>query len=90
MNKRAYIRWWGRLDGQKRHATLRIGPKGHGYLVAETWVYPDDSADVERAERLFQAAAKREGIDIIGSDWHDRPATRRSAQSEQARTGKGH
>jgi hypothetical protein len=83
MGKHAFVRWWGRLDGQRRHATLRMGKKGHGYLLAEAWFYPDDEQSKAEARALFSRAAKREGVEVIGSDWHDRPATRRSARAER-------
>jgi hypothetical protein len=79
----AYIRWWGRLDGQRRHVTIRTGAKGHGYLLAETSVYPDDAGDVERVRRVLTAIAHAAGYNVVGDDWDQRPGTRRSTRGEQ-------
>lgn len=69
--KPAYIRWYGKRNGENRYATLRSGRKGHGYLIVAIWYWPHSPSSIEAADRWFHARAAEQDFEIVGSDRYE-------------------
>jgi hypothetical protein len=68
MAKQAYIKWYGRRNGQERRAELRAGANGKGKVIQVVNYWPEHSASISAASDTFYNVARREGYTIVGSD----------------------
>lgn len=66
--KKAYIKWYGKQNGQERRATLRGGENGAGKVLHVVNYWPHSGASIDAAYAIFTEVAKREGYEIVGSD----------------------
>lgn len=66
--KPAFIKWYGKKNGQERKATLRAGTKGTGKIIETVNYWPDSAASNQAAWDIFQSRARIEGYQIVGSD----------------------
>jgi hypothetical protein len=68
MDKPAFIKWYGKQNGQERRATLRAGAKGQGKVIQVVNYWPDSGPSMDAADRIFTEVAAREGYTIVGTD----------------------
>lgn len=66
--KPAFIKWYGKQNGQERRATLRSGAKGEGRVLQAVNYWPNSGSSLDAAYRIFKDVAEREGYEIAGSD----------------------
>ena len=66
--KQAYIKWYGKKNGEERAATLRAGANGTGQVLQTVNYWPAHGVSIDAAYKIFQEAAEREGYEIVGSD----------------------
>lgn len=66
--KKAYIKWYGKQNGQERRATLRAGANGTGKALQVVNYWPHSGPSMDAAYNIFIEVAKREGYEIVGSD----------------------
>lgn len=66
--KPAYIKWYGKKNGQERRATLRAGRQGNGEILQVVNYWPHSGPSMEAAWDIFCQVAADEGYEIVGSD----------------------
>lgn len=66
--KKAFIKWYGKQNGQERRAELRAGERGTGRVIQVVNYWPHSSASLDAAANIFEQAAARNGYTIVGSD----------------------
>lgn len=66
--KPAFIRWYGKQNGQERRATLRAGAKGEGKVLQVVNYWPHSGPSIEQAYKIFSEVAERQGYAIAGTD----------------------
>jgi hypothetical protein len=64
----AFIKWYGKQNGQERRATLRAGANGNGKVLQVVNYWPHSGKSIEAAGRIFEEIAVREDYEIVGSD----------------------
>lgn len=66
--KPAFIKWYGKQNGQERKATLRAGAKGKGKTLHTINYWPNSSLSREKTYDLFIKAADYLGYQIVDTD----------------------
>ena len=66
--KPAFIKWYGKQNGQERRAELRAGARGQGKVLQVVNYWPHSGPSMESADRIFDEVAARDGYVVVASD----------------------